>query len=1414
MRTSPRRAVLLCLCFIVFPGRCAGQSATLGAQASWPVQARITQAIDPKNLITLSGNVHPLARPEFDQGAVSDAQPLHRILLLLQRSPEQETVLGQLLEEQQQKSSANYQNWITPNEFEQRFGPAEADIQTISQWLASEGFSGIKVSAGRTVLEFSGTAGQVRGAFHTEIHQYAIREKLYFANASNPQVPAALAPVVAGIVSLHNFPAKSHLHRLGTFQKLRNTGEVKPLFTFPGCQSGNCFGVGPADFATIYNTSPLLNGSPQIDGTGQGIAIVGRSNINVQDVVDFRTMFGLTQNFSGSNVILDGPDPGINNGEGEADLDVEWSGAVAPGAHIDLVTSADTETTMGVDLSAVYIVDHNLDAVMSESFGACEQDLGATLNQFHSSLWEQAAAQGITVIVSSGDNGSAGCDDFDTEQTATQGLAVSGVASTPFNVAVGGTDFDQIGRQSQFWNTSPTPTSTLPILSSAKSYIPEVPWNDTCAQNGLNGCTSGSLLSIAAGSGGVSTIYAKPSWQVGIGVPNDNHRDLPDISLFAGNGFSDSFYIMCQRDVTGTNSCNLTNLGVTFQGVGGTSVSAPAFAGIMALVNQKQATAQNPAPRQGNANYVLYALAQQENTANLSCNSSTSPAAGCNFNDVTKGNNAVPCAGGSPNCSSAAANVNGVLVAPASPSTPAYTATAGYDLATGLGSVNAQNLANKWTSVNTTATTTTLTLNNGAAVNVTHGQPIPFRIAVSPMSVTGDASLIASPTGGLSTGVGPFTLQSGVASGSTTALPGGAAYNVTAHYQGNGTDAPSDSPPVQVTITPEASKLFISLPTFDPTTGKETGNSPTTLMYGSTYILRADVTNAQGSLVAPCNHPSCPTGAVTFVDTVGGVSQGPPNSGTFSLNSAGFTEDFAVQLPGGTNVITATYSGDSSFAPSQPTTYTLSVTPVPTQMSVPYIPLSPSLVGNPVNISAFLITNLVTGAAPGGTITFYDNGSPIPGPVTLVPRAGGHTLDASISASVTATFAASGTHAITASYSGDPSYGPSTSTALNPTVLWPTTVSETASATSINDGQNVAVTAQVTVGAQSPPITGQIQFYGSTTAIAGPVTTNLSKDGNGNQILSASVTTTPQGSESIQASYSGDTNYQQASSAVFINVNTPDFSMASSPSSLTISPGQVVSSTITITPTSTSSSTVTLACGPLDAYGVTCTLSPTTVNLGHGAPVSVNLTLSMAAAPSGARVTTSVIPAMKTEPWSSVGLAVGFGAVVLLLLPRRRPRNWPAVCFAACLLVAVAPGCGGGGSSAGAGGGSSGGGGNQVPTSITVTLPSSTLSVPTTAIATATVMSTEPVGGTITFFDGDTGSAFGSPMTVTNGTAQLHFAPFLGLDQISAKYSGDSLNQASQSAPVSLLGIGTSRLSITGTTGALTHNVAVNYAVQ
>ncbi|MGH9434201.1 MAG: S53 family peptidase, partial [Terriglobia bacterium] len=463
------------------------------------VPARVTQPVDAQKLVTLPGNTHPLARPEYDHGAAPDSLPLDHMLLVLERGPEQEAALRKLLDEQQVKSSPSHHQWLTPQQFGQQFGPADSDIQAVSDWLTSQGFQIDRVATGRVLIEFSGTAGLVRQAFHTEIHKYVVNGKPHWANASDPQIPAALAPVVAGVASLNNFPRRP-LHRtMGTFSRSKATGEVRPLFTYTS--SGQTFhALGPGDFATIYNVQPLWQAGT--DGAGQTIAIVGQSDINIQDVRGFRKLFGLPAN--DPQFIVNGPDPGIVSGdESESDLDVEWAGAVARNATIDLVISESTETTAGIDLSALYIVDNNIAPVLSESYGGCEAFLGVAGNALYNALWEQAAAQGITVLIAAGDNGSAGCDGGPGQNAAQNGLAVSGFASTPFDVAVGGTDFDDASTSSQYWSGKNSPLSQ----TSALSDIPEITCNDSCAQSGLKGCTSVATngQDLAAGSGGPST---------------------------------------------------------------------------------------------------------------------------------------------------------------------------------------------------------------------------------------------------------------------------------------------------------------------------------------------------------------------------------------------------------------------------------------------------------------------------------------------------------------------------------------------------------------------------------------------------------------------------------------------------------------------------------------------------------------------------------------------------------------------------------------------------------------------------------------------------------------------------------------------------------------------------------------------
>jgi hypothetical protein len=1018
-------------------------SLTTSAQTA-KAAARVTQPVDAKNLVTLQGNTHPLARPEYEQGAAPDSLPMERMLLVLQRSAEQEAALRKLLDEQQIKSSPNYHMWLTPEQFGEQFGPADADVQAVTDWLGSQGFQVSRVAAGRTVIEFSGTAGAVRQAFHTEIHKFVVNGEENWANASDPQIPAALTPVVAGFASLNNFPREPMIQRVGAFSRSKATGGVRPLFTFTSGGS-HYYALGPTDFATIYNVLPLWQASQAIDGTGQTIAIVAESNINVQDVRDFRNLFGLPAN--DPQIILNGPDPGVTEtgAESEADLDVEWAGAVAKGATIDLVVSESTESTAGIDLSSLYIIDNNLAPVMSESFGYCEAFLGVGGNDFYQTTLEQGAAQGITIINSAGDSGSARCDQGSGEAAAQYGLAVSGLASTPFNVAVGGTDFDDVNNWSQYWST----TNNSSTLSSALSYIPEITWNDSCALTGqASSCASAGTdtpagIDLVAGGGGQSNCirstgtspnatctggYAKPAWQTGNGVPQDGVRDIPDVSLFASNGFNGSFYVLCEADAlpSGYPSCNRAYTNWYFMGAGGTSVSAPAFAAIMALVNQKTDE------RQGNANYVLYPLAAKSG-ASCTSNATAVSSSSCTFYDVVTGNNSVACVGGSPNCSNTASGGYGILeVNPPTNPSPAWTTSAGYDLATGLGSVNAANLVKNWTSVSFAPTTTTLSLSTTPAANpitLTHGQPVTVSIQVAPQSgsgtPTGNVSLIAQ-TGSSSsnvTGVGSFTLSKGSFVGTTNMLPGGT-YGVTAHYAGDGTYGASNStPPVQVTVNSEGSQTRVALLTFDPVTGQETSSNATSLVYGSSFnILRADVTNSSGQQCFSAPYP-CPTGQVTLTEPLG--------LGTYGLNSQGYTEDQLIQLTGGSHNVVAGYSGDNSYNASTSPTDAITIIPVPTTttLSAPSSVVGPSV---PLTVT---VNTQSYGGAPSGTLQLLNNGAPSGSPWSFYGTPYSPSTGAFATAHVDFTGPLpAGTWSITVQYSGDSNYAGSTSAATTVTV--------------------------------------------------------------------------------------------------------------------------------------------------------------------------------------------------------------------------------------------------------------------------------------------------------------------------------------------------------------------------------------------
>ena len=448
-----------------------------------PVRDRITSFIDDDQRVTLRGNVHPLATAQHDTGAVAPSFPMEHMILTLLPDAGQQDALNQLLDAQHDPDSPYYHQWLTPEQYGERFGVSEADTAQIVGWLQAQGMEVEEVAAGRRAIVFNGSAGQVESAFHTQVHAYRIGNELHHANTNEPEIPAALAQVVGGVVSLHDFHSEP-LH--GALRK------PSPEFS-----SGASHYLAPADFATIYDLVPLYQQS--ITGSGQSIAIVGRSNIKFADVRQFRTFFGLPAN--DPQIIVNGTDPGIfsSGEETEADLDVEWSGAVARNATVKFVVSKSTNSSDGVDLSAQYIVNHNLAPVMSTSFGLCEASLGSSGNKFLNSLWQQAAAQGITVFVSSGDNGAAGCDSASASK-ATHGRGVNGLCSTPYSVCVGGTEFNDASNPSLYWSSS----NAAGTESSALSYIPEVVWNE-----------SGPGKDLWASGGGASSVYTKPVWQAG-----------------------------------------------------------------------------------------------------------------------------------------------------------------------------------------------------------------------------------------------------------------------------------------------------------------------------------------------------------------------------------------------------------------------------------------------------------------------------------------------------------------------------------------------------------------------------------------------------------------------------------------------------------------------------------------------------------------------------------------------------------------------------------------------------------------------------------------------------------------------------------------------------------------------------------
>jgi Pro-kumamolisin, activation domain/Putative Ig domain len=699
----------------------------------------VVQGIDERQTVELAGNVRPEAAPANDRGLVSDRLLLDHLELLLKRPAETEAALEAFIDQLHDPKSPAFHQWLTADEFAANFAPAASDLQSVALWLRQHGFVLNGVRDGGMIVDFSGTAGAVRDAFHTEIHNLDVDGVPHIANMTNPRIPAALGGAVTGIVALHDFRPHRHMN-------------PRPEYTIGSNSPYEA--VVPADLATIYNLNPLF--SAGISGQGQTVVVIEDTDVfSAADWTTFRSTFGLSSYTAGNFVqVHPAPktggnncsDPGVLPGnESEAELDAEWASASAPSATIELAACSDTNVAFGGLIALQNLIGNpNPPAIVSISYGECEAYNGAAANAVYAATYQQAVALGISIFVSSGDEGAASCDAD--QSAASHGVGVSGFASTPYNVAVGGTDYGDTyaGTTSTYWNTQNTS-----VYGSAKSYIPEIPWNDSCASTlfstyfgssvtyGSTGfCNSATgqnyFLTTASGSGGPSGCaagnasaagivsgtcqgYAKPSWQSLVGNPADGVRDIPDVSLFAANGAWGHYYVFCDSDAADGGSCS--GAPSNWSGAGGTSFSSPIMAGIQALVNQKTGSAQ------GNPNPTYYAMAAAEYGAagSASCNSSNGNMAAqtCVFYDVTLGDMDVNCTG-TIGCYLPSGS-NGVLSLSRTAYQPAFATHVGWDFATGIGTINAANLVNHWG-----AATTPLAISSAASLSTKVGAATSF----------------------------------------------------------------------------------------------------------------------------------------------------------------------------------------------------------------------------------------------------------------------------------------------------------------------------------------------------------------------------------------------------------------------------------------------------------------------------------------------------------------------------------------------------------------------------------------------------------------------------------------------------------------------------------------------------------------
>ena len=1414
----------------------------------------------------------PTAREENAIGRVEGSRGMRRMLLVLATREGQEARLKKLLDDQQNRNSPNYHRWLTAAEYGAQLGAADADVQTVRTWLAGAGFALENVAAGKGWVEFSGTSEQVESAFQTVMKYYSVGGKTYVANSTDLAVPARLSQITRGVVSLNSFGRRPPVHEMhGEAGRTAQGRKFKLTPNLTATGTTDVYYLAPGDFAAIYSTNGLLNSG--VDGTGVSIAVTAQSDIELSDVQEFRQIFGLKSN--DPNIFVSGPDPGIASltDSEEAILDVEWAGAVAPGATINLVVAGSTDTTSGVDLAAAYAIDNELAPILTYTYGTCEQTLGSAGNTFYNALWQQAAAEGITVLVAAGDSGSAGCDSPSAGVPAVQGMQVNGVASTPYNVAVGGTEFADGAQAATYWNGT-----NAENYSSAIGYIPEAAWNESCDPgqpvSGTNCTFQSGNFSLLAGGGGASTVYPKPVWQTGTGVPADSARDLPDVALAAASGHDEAVFCTSLEG----SPCQIDGqqqvVGLTL--VGGTSASTPEMAGILALVEQKNGTFQ------GQVNYVLYRLAQ---TNGNSCNSSneTNPTAqtSCVFYDVTSGSNAVPCAGGTLNCSSAQSGTNGFLTG--------ELAGPGYDLATGLGSVNAANLVAAWKNVVLAQSQTTL---QASSASFAHGTAVTLNGSVAAAG-TGNGT----PTGAVSLKTDqygdpapPLPLASGGAfSGTVSDLPGGQ-YDLFAYYAGDATFAASTSGVLAMNVTPENSVTTLAA------SGLQNGATG----YGSPLQLSASVAGVSGQGIA--------TGSVTIQDAGNLV-------GTYALSSNGSANfptggGSAISFAPGTHSLTAVYSGDNSFNASTSAALAFTVgkgtpfvvvgvntasipiggtlgahavvagqgtaaatgsvqftvdgvasgAPIALQTGgffgtqaqasalLSNLPLGSHIIGASYNGSAdpnyvsvasgdpnneltqavtvganagtATTTTLVLQTAPmimGNTGVFMVTVSPASatGTVTLWDAVGPRSAATAMSqgtATIQFAWTQAGSTSLYAVYSGDAACAGSSSAPISFTVQKGVPQVNLAAPASASGSQQVSLNASV-IG---NPSNGQLPYPG------GAVEFWDSLNGDAAQILTVQQLTAGPGGTSVSSArlklvpgaHSLHVHYRGdtnwlAADSAAVPLVASTFSLSVSPDPISMAAGSPGSGTVTITPAGGFSGTVALTC----ATGGTVVPAGYTCSFGNANPQIINaaVSTSLSFAPAS-----SASAGMKAASSSRIagmlwGTILGGGLLLWVFVAAEGRETQKSSNFLVAFGFGVWVVIG----VWGCGGGGGGGGGGPVGT--TTVLTSSDLKVafgmPVTFTVTVKPNGAATPTGAVQLYDN--GQAYGSPANVSAGIATF-FATSLpvGVHSLTAEYRGDANTQASNSAAIAQAITGTVAMEISGVSNGIVETADFSLVVN